>query len=374
MFQLLTGHAPYAGRNPLEVMNQHLTAPVPAVRTERPQVSVPCEALVLRAMQKDRRHRPRSWTEMAAQIEAALAGQSLPAPASSRRTWLAVGAVVLLLALLAELAAIWVLADRRRLDVVARGLAQAKSLVTRVGPAPTQPSAGTGDPPPAPAVHRLPASANVAAVNAAMDRIAELVLDRKVQEANEVWTGERSRLLPLVGADRVAELDPVVTGAINLPQRIMESFRADIGREITVTLRDGFSTYTRKMVVAAVQDLQVEGISRQGETEETVSFGLRQVSVDEQLRRLDPEAEANLELSRGIVYLSSGQLALAGASFRRAGDPLADAFLMAMERRRAALVEALPRPERRLREWLAPKRPPRADPPPPTGGDEAGGR
>jgi len=369
MFHLLTGHAPYLGKNPLEVMNQHLTAPVPTVRGERPEVSAACEALVVGAMQKDRRRRPRSWAVMAAQIEAVLSGHSLPPSRAvpAPRTWLVVGALVLVLALLVELLSIWLLADRRRIDALMALLPGPRAVPTAsVAGA----DAGTSPVAPAPAVSR-----SAAAVSAAMERIADLILARKLQEAHEAWAGERVRLTPIVGAARVEELDPVVTSAIHLPERLMASFAADVGKEVTIGLRDGQRTDRRTLIVQTVQDLQVQGVSRTGDAEEKVSFHLRQLSLDEQLQRLKPEAVPNLELCRGVVYLGFGELVQASASFGRARHPLADAFLVVLERRRSALAQALPRAERRLRDWFQPRRPaPRQGPAPPAAGRGGAGQ
>jgi hypothetical protein len=204
-----------------------------------------------------------------------------------------------------------------------------------------------------------------------MDRVAELIMDRKLQEARDFWHTESLRLMSVLGAPRIEELDPVVSSAIHLPDRVVAAIEADIGRESTFTLRDGSRTYTRTLLVEMVEGYQVRGVSRQGAGEQRITFHVRELSLDEQLRRLKPENDPNPELSRGIVYLGFSQLALASASFRRAAHPLGDALLVAMDRRRAALAESFPWPERRLREWLPVRRSSRLEPQRPAG-DERG--
>jgi serine/threonine-protein kinase len=337
MFHLLTGHPPYAGRNPLEVMNLHATAPIPAIRGDRPGVSAGCEALILSAMQKVPEARPPSWPEMAARIKAALAGQAMP---TSRRRglgpWLAGTLTVLVLAMLAEGVAAWVLWNRQRSPAPARP----------PGPRPA-PAASAA----APTVATPPPAAS--SVNLAMDRIAELMIDRKFADANEFWLIEKSRLAALVGAERVAALDAVVTSAIRIPARIMDTFKAEIGQEITVSLRDRRLT----LLVTAVEEFQVLGTTTRGEAVESVSFSVRELDLEEELRRLRVDSDPNPDLTRGIVSLGFGRAALSVASLRRAGHPLGDALLVAVESRRLTTTEALPRPVNRLRDLLPGRRP-----------------
>ena len=331
MFHLRTGHPPYVGKNPLEVMNLHVTAPVPTVRSERPGVTAGCEALLLSAMQKDARFRPASWSEMAARIKAAMAGQAPPVVRKRRLgVWLGLAVTVLMLAMLAELAVVWVLWSQPRVPQVLR----------RFWVALAPPLAA------APAV--VPGRPAVPAVNQAMDQVAALILDRKLREAHEFWRGEKMLLTPIVGAARVAALDAVVTSAIRIPERLMESFRAEIGKEITVSLRAG----ALALLVTDVQEFQVLGTRKRGEAVEPVAFTVRELDLEEELRRLRLEADPNPDLTRGIVSLSFGRAALAVASLTRAGHPLGDALLVAVETRRLNTVDALPRPLGRLRDLL----------------------
>ena len=340
MFHLLTGHPPYAGKNPLEVMNLHATAPIPSLRSERPAVSPDCEALVLSAMQKDPRARPASWSEMAARLDAMRTGQPLPAVRRRRLgLWLGVAVTVLLLATLAELAVAWTLWSRQR------------------GPEPAPLPRPRLPPTTAAAPAAAARAPKAAVVNLAMDRIAGFILDRKLADADEFWHSEKVRLTPVVGAEQVAALDAVVTRVMRIPERVMDTFKADVGTEITVHLRDGPLT----LRVTNVQDFQVLGTAKRGEVAEAVSFSVRNLDIEEELRRLRVDADPNPDLTRGIVSLSYGRAPLAVASLRRAGHPLGDALLVAIENRRMAAKEALPRPAGRLRDLF----PGRREAPPP---------
>ena len=329
MFHLLTGHPPYTGKNPLEVMNLHATAPVPSVRAERPGVSAACEALVLSAMQKDARARPSSWPAMAADIRAVMAGQPLAAaPRRRLGLWLGVAVVVLALAVVAELAVAWALWTGQRLPDLLR-LSRSPST-----PAPAASPAAMASTPAVPAV------------NQAMDQIAALILDRKLRDAHEVWHSEKARLTAIVGEARVAALDGVVSSAIHIPDRVMATFRDDIGKEITVGLREG----SVSLLVTGVEEFRVLGTRPRGEAAGPVSFAIRELALEEQLRRLQLDADPNPDLTRGIVSLGFGRAALSVASLGRAGHPLADALLVAIENRRLGVADALPRPLGRLRE------------------------
>jgi len=74
LFELLTGHAPFRGENPVAVAYQHVNQnPIPP-STENPKVSPALDAVVLRALAKDRFERFQSATEFREEVEAAGAG------------------------------------------------------------------------------------------------------------------------------------------------------------------------------------------------------------------------------------------------------------------------------------------------------------
>jgi serine/threonine-protein kinase len=74
LFELLTGQAPFRGENPVAVAYQHVNQnPIPP-STQNPKVSPALDAVVLRALSKDRFQRFQSATEFREEVEAASAG------------------------------------------------------------------------------------------------------------------------------------------------------------------------------------------------------------------------------------------------------------------------------------------------------------
>jgi serine/threonine-protein kinase len=53
LFQMLTGHAPYNEDTPLKLMQQHLNAPIPDVRAQRPDLPESVQAIFTRALAKN---------------------------------------------------------------------------------------------------------------------------------------------------------------------------------------------------------------------------------------------------------------------------------------------------------------------------------
>jgi len=98
LFQMLTGRVPFTGEGFGEVMAQHLTSPAPAVRSLAPEVPPALEAIVGRALAKDRAQRFQSMAELREALLAAARGDAPapeaaapPAPSVERRTSLPLG-------------------------------------------------------------------------------------------------------------------------------------------------------------------------------------------------------------------------------------------------------------------------------------------
>ncbi len=70
LYTLLTGHPPFDGEGPGDIIAMHLREPAPAPSREVPGLPPEIDELVLRCMAKDRDHRYDSGTELAAAIEA----------------------------------------------------------------------------------------------------------------------------------------------------------------------------------------------------------------------------------------------------------------------------------------------------------------
>ncbi|MEE4493407.1 serine/threonine-protein kinase [Streptomyces sp. BE230] len=64
LHELLSGDVPFAGSTALGVLHRHLYEPPAPVRTIRPDIPEPLEALVLRLLAKDPQHRPASAQEV----------------------------------------------------------------------------------------------------------------------------------------------------------------------------------------------------------------------------------------------------------------------------------------------------------------------
>ena len=90
LFEAVTGRTPYAGRNPVAIATQHVSAPVPDPRQHRRDLPVPAARLIQRAMAKEPGDRFASASAMADLLASVLNGRSgVPARRSS---WWALGA------------------------------------------------------------------------------------------------------------------------------------------------------------------------------------------------------------------------------------------------------------------------------------------
>ncbi|PSR57690.1 serine/threonine protein kinase [Nocardia nova] len=84
LFALLTGRSPFAADNPGQVVAGHLGAPVPSIHQLRPDLPPQLDAVLARAMAKDRDRRFRSCGELASAVHTVIAQRSAgvrsPAP------------------------------------------------------------------------------------------------------------------------------------------------------------------------------------------------------------------------------------------------------------------------------------------------------
>jgi eukaryotic-like serine/threonine-protein kinase len=74
LFEAVTGRTPYAGKNPVAIATQHVSAPVPDPRQLRRDLPVPAASLIRRALAKDPRERFPSASAMADALAAAVQG------------------------------------------------------------------------------------------------------------------------------------------------------------------------------------------------------------------------------------------------------------------------------------------------------------
>jgi serine/threonine-protein kinase len=69
LYEMLTAETPFAGPNPLAVMNERLLNDAKPVRKQRPEVSRELEEILYRALEKEPRHRYQTASEMAWELE-----------------------------------------------------------------------------------------------------------------------------------------------------------------------------------------------------------------------------------------------------------------------------------------------------------------
>lgn len=107
LYEMITGTRPYLGRNAVEVIAQHISAPIPKLSEREPETPVALVRLVERMLAKDPTERPAA-AELVKELTAASAPDALLAPSQVRRrrwkrrgiyfTIAAVGAVPVILA------------------------------------------------------------------------------------------------------------------------------------------------------------------------------------------------------------------------------------------------------------------------------------
>jgi serine/threonine protein kinase len=69
LYEMLTAETPFAGPNPLAVMNERLLNDAKPVRKQRPEASRELEEILFRALEKEPRHRYQTASEMAWELE-----------------------------------------------------------------------------------------------------------------------------------------------------------------------------------------------------------------------------------------------------------------------------------------------------------------
>jgi serine/threonine-protein kinase len=78
LFEMLTGKQPYEATTPMGLALKHITEPVPHIRTIKSDLPNECEAVIARAMAKEREQRFHSANDMAAAITTMLDRQEEP--------------------------------------------------------------------------------------------------------------------------------------------------------------------------------------------------------------------------------------------------------------------------------------------------------
>lgn len=86
LYELLTGRPPFVGDSPVSVAYQHVREEPLAPSTVDPDVPAAADAVTLKALAKDREARYQTAAEMRADLERALAGRPVEAPAAAAST------------------------------------------------------------------------------------------------------------------------------------------------------------------------------------------------------------------------------------------------------------------------------------------------
>ncbi len=84
LYELLTGEVPYKGDSAIAVVLEHMTAPVPSVRSLRPDVPEAVDKIIARCMAKEPRDRYQTADELIRAIDAALGKRIAPSPEPAR--------------------------------------------------------------------------------------------------------------------------------------------------------------------------------------------------------------------------------------------------------------------------------------------------
>jgi serine/threonine protein kinase len=80
LYEMLTGEVPYKGDTPIAIVLEHMTAPVPSVRSLRPDVPEEVNRIIARCMAKEPRDRYQTAAELVRAIDAALGKRVAPSP------------------------------------------------------------------------------------------------------------------------------------------------------------------------------------------------------------------------------------------------------------------------------------------------------
>lgn len=70
LYEMLTGHVPFQGSNPLSVLMKHANEPLPPPSTSNPSIPLPVERIITRALEKDPADRYQSAAEMRTAVDA----------------------------------------------------------------------------------------------------------------------------------------------------------------------------------------------------------------------------------------------------------------------------------------------------------------
>ncbi len=187
-----------------------------------------------------------------------------------------------------------------------------------------------------------------AAARAILDRARDEICAAVLRQDATAVRAASERALPALREETYrAELARLVTAAdraVRLKEVVMESFRAEIGRFISITLASGVESWELRGVSNG--RLQLRRQVGAGYMERLVSYD--DLAASERFRRAGPEGAPETELMRGVIMFGQGRLDHARRHFEAAGPPLGPALIvyldrMATQRQNAAARTALER-------------------------------
>lgn len=140
-----------------------------------------------------------------------------------------------------------------------------------------------------------------------LDLTASTLLSRGAREALNALDEARAGNWGELDAELDA-LRHLLAGAVQVNERILNSFRDSIGREISVDLVAG----RRTLVVEGVDAHRVSGVqivrSGGGEARIALEFGVNDLAVRERLSRMGGDSDPELLLVRGLLAYDAGAL------------------------------------------------------------------
>lgn len=156
----------------------------------------------------------------------------------------------------------------------------------------------------------------------ARKRVAKAIADRNL-------AGVRGRL---------KTIEKLLQAAINVDNRILESFAAQKGRQVTVQMR---RTGKTKLLIIDVKDGEVRGKQKIGERMAPVTFSIDDLAPRERLLRMGSDDLAEVALVKGLMALNSKAYSHARKYFGKTHPVLADRLVAAVagaEGKRAEMV------------------------------------
>ncbi|MFO7871802.1 MAG: protein kinase [Kiritimatiellia bacterium] len=170
-----------------------------------------------------------------------------------------------------------------------------------------------------------------------MTSVAAAVLERGVEAgAAETRAAIKDPEMKPV-ADTAAEVRDLLRNSASVSDRILESFKKDAGRSVTVELKRGKKRVeVQKVLAGRVYARQKIGI---GNAVSEISFGVDDLSLRERLKRMETMDESCAALMKGLMAYSSGAFSHARRYFGGMKSPLGKYLVSYIDDRMAESME-----------------------------------